>query len=290
MTLKHIRIFTTVYEEESITRAAAKLGLTQPATSLAIKELEEYYHTSLFERSGRGIRSTQAGEHLYPSAARLLSLYEEMDLEMKTWDTSGVLRIGSSISIGSCILPQLISQFTKQYPELEVYVMVDSSDVIEQRILENRLDFALIEGNIHSDKIKSQIFLDDELIPVCGRFHPLAGAVDVELAQLKNERFLMREKNSGTREFADSNFAIHDFHVTPVWESSSTTALINAAAAGLGISILPKRLLEKQLRMHQIFSFTIKNVDLKRHYYLVYHKNKYISPAMQYFFDMTMTL
>lgn len=290
MTLKHIRIFVTVYQEESITRAAHRLGMTQPATSLAIRELEEYYHTKLFERSGRGIRITQAGAHLYPNASRLLSLYDEMDQEMKNWNTAGKLRIGSSISIGSCILPQLMNQFSKRYPELDVYVKVDSSEVIERNILENRLDFALIEGTVHSEKIKSEIFLDDELLPICGRFHPLAGAVDVSLEELKNERFLMREKNSGTRELADSNFAVKGFHIEPVWESTSTAALINAVASGLGISVLPKRMLEKQLRMHQIFSFSIKDLDLKRHYYLVYHENKFISPSMQQFFDMTRQL
>ena len=269
----------TVYQEESITRAAEKLHMTQPATSLAIREMEEYYHTKLFERSGRGIRVTSAG-------ARLLSLYDEMDAEMKNWDTSGRLRIGSSISIGSCILPQLINRFSKKYPELELYVKVDSSDVIEQNILENHLDFALIEGSVHSEKLKSSVFLDDELVPVCSRFHPLAGAEDIELDSLKKEHFLMREPNSGTRQLADSSFALKNFQIKPAWESTSTAALINAVSIGLGISILPKRMLEKQLRMHQIASFTIRDLDLKRHYSLIYHENKFVSPTMQEFFDM----
>ncbi len=286
MTLKHIRIFVTVYQEESITRAAEKLHMTQPATSLAIREMEEYYHTKLFERSGRGIRVTSAGTRLYPSAARLLSLYDEMDAEMKNWDTSGRLRIGSSISIGSCILPQLINRFSKKYPELELYVKVDSSDVIEQNILENHLDFALIEGSVHSEKLNSSVFLDDELVPVCSRFHPLAGAEDIELDSLKKEHFLMREPNSGTRQLADSSFALKNFQIKPTWESTSTAALINAVSIGLGISILPKRMLEKQLRMHQIASFTIHDLDLKRHYSLIYHENKFVSPTMQEFFDM----
>lgn len=290
MTIKHIRIFVTVYQEESITRAAEQLGMTQPATSLAIRELETHYQTKLFERSGRGIRITPAGQQLYTNAARLLSLYNEMDQEMKNWNTSGKLRIGSSISIGSCIMPQLISRFSKQYPELEVYVKVDSSDVIEQNVLENKLDFALIEGAVHSDKLKSIVFLDDELIPICSRFHPLAGADDVEPEELKNEHFLMREPNSGTRQLADSNLALKSFHIEPLWESTSTSALINAVSAGLGISILPKRMLEKQLRMHQVFRFSIKGLDLKRHYSLIYHENKFISPTMQIFFDMTMQL
>ena len=276
----------TVYQEESITRAAEKLHMTQPATSLAIREMEEYYHTKLFERSGRGIRVTSAGARLYPSAARLLSLYDEMDAEMKNWDTSGKLRIGSSISIGSCILPQLINRFSKKYPELELYVKVDSSDVIEQNILENHLDFALIEGSVHSEKLNSSVFLDDELVPVCSRFHPLAGAEDIELDSLKKEHFLMREPNSGTRQLADSSFALKNFQIKPTWESTSTAALINAVSIGLGISILPKRMLEKQLRMHQIASFTIHDLDLKRHYSLIYHENKFVSPTMQEFFDM----
>ena len=276
----------TVYQEESITRAAEKLHMTQPASSLAIREMEEYYHTKLFERSGRGIRVTSAGTRLYPSAARLLSLYDEMDAEMKNWDTSGKLRIGSSISIGSCILPQLINRFSKKYPELELYVKVDSSDVIEQNILENHLDFALIEGSVHSEKLNSSVFLDDELVPVCSRFHPLAGAEDIELDSLKKEHFLMREPNSGTRQLADSSFALKNFQIKPTWESTSTAALINAVSIGLGISILPKRMLEKQLRMHQIASFTIHDLDLKRHYSLIYHENKFVSPTMQEFFDM----
>ena len=276
----------TVYQEESITRAAEKLHMTQPATSLAIREMEEYYHTKLFERSGRGIRVTSAGTRLYPSAARLLSLYDEMDAEMKNWDTSGKLRIGSSISIGSCILPQLINRFSKKYPELELYVKVDSSDVIEQNILENHLDFALIEGSVHSEKLNSSVFLDDELVPVCSRFHPLAGAEDIELDSLKKEHFLMREPNSGTRQLADSSFALKNFQIKPTWESTSTAALINAVSIGLGISILPKRMLEKQLRMHQIASFTIHDLDLKRHYSLIYHEKKFVAPTMQEFFDM----
>ena len=286
MTLKHLTIFVTVYQEKSITDAAKKLGMTQPAVSLAIRELENHYQTKLFEKSGRGIRMTEAAMHLYPEAARLTSIYQKLDKEMRNWNTEGRLRIGSSISIGTCILPKLMVEFSRKYPDLDTYVKVDSSDIIETNILENNLDFGLIEGNIHSDKIYSEVFMDDEMIPICGRFHALANAQDVELEQLKHERFLMREKNSGTRELAEANFAIKDFHIRPVWESTSTNALISAVSMGLGISILPKRMLEKPLRTHQVFSFTIRDLNLKRHYNIIYHENKFISPVMQDFFQM----
>ena len=158
--------------------------------------------------------------------------------------------------------------------------------MIEQNVLENHLDFALIEGSVHSEKLKSTVFLDDELVPVCSRFHPLAGAENVELDSLRDEHFLMREPHSGTRQLADSSFALKNFQIRPTWESTSTAALINAVSIGLGISILPKRMLEKQLRMHQIGSFTIRDMDLKRHYSLIYHENKFVSPTMERFFEM----
>ena len=290
MTLKHIKIFVTVFQEKSITRAARQLSMAQPAVSLAIRELESYYDTKLFERSGRGIRATEAAAHLYANAARLISLHQEMDQEMRNWNTHGKLRIGSSISIGSCIMPSLIANFTRKYPELDVYVKINSSDIIERDILENQLDFALIEGKIHSDKIQSRVFLDDELIPVCSRFHPLANAENVSVSELERERFLMREKNSGTRELAESNFAVKGLLIEPTWESSSTAALVNAVIAGQGISVLPKRMLEQQLRAHQICSFSIKEMDLKRHYYIIYHENKYISPVIEDFFQMAKEL
>lgn len=286
MTLKHLRIFVNVYREGSVTGAAGKLGMAQPAVSLAIRELEKHYETKLFEKSGRGIRPTEAAQHLYGSAARLVSLEQEIDRDMKNWNTGGKLRIGSSISIGSCVLPQLLIRFSKKYPDLDVHVKINSSDIIEADILENELDFALIEGRIHSDRIRSEVFMDDELIPVCSRFHPLAGATDVEIDRLRGEPFLMREKNSGTRELAESNFAVKGLYISPVWESTSTAALINAVSVGLGISVLPKRMLEKQLRLHQIGSFSIRGMDLGRPYYLICHENKFISPVMEDFFRM----
>lgn len=288
MTLRHIRIFVEVYEEKSITGAARRLEMAQPAVSLAVREMETHYGTKLFERSGRGIRPTEAAAHLYEDAARLISLYEEMDRKMKNWDRAGELRIGSSISIGSCILPRLVRDFSRNYPDLDVFVRINSSDIIEQDILSDRLDFGLIEGRIHSEKIHARVFMDDELIPVCSRFHPLADRKDVPLEALAGERFLMREKNSGTRELAESNFAVKGFHIRPVWESSSTAALISAVSEGLGISVLPKRMLEKELRSRRICSFSIRDLDLARPYFIIYHENKYISPVMEDFFRMAM--
>ncbi|MCR5624823.1 MAG: LysR family transcriptional regulator [Lachnospiraceae bacterium] len=286
MNIKHIRVFINVYNEKSITRAAEKLKLTQPATSLAIKELEEYYNMKFFERSGRGIRATEAAEHFYPEAARIISLFDEMDDNMKNWNVAGRLRIGASISIGSCILPSFIKEFRRMYKDLDVYVSIDSSDEIQNRVLENKLDFALIEGNIHSNKIKSQKFMEDELVPICSRFHKFAGKEDVDLQEVKNEIFLTREKNSGTRQQVESFFSTNGVMLEPKWDSTSTAAIINAVSEDIGISVLPKRMLDYHIKQHKIYTFSIKGIKMTRDYNIIYHENKFITQPMKDFFEM----
>lgn len=286
MTLKHLRIFAKVYELSSITEAAKALHMTQPATSLAMRELEEEYHTKLFERSGRGIVPTQAAEHMYEYAARVVSSFEEMEEEMRSWNVAGKLRIGSSISIGTCLLPEFLKKYTYRYPSLDTYVRIDSSDVIERMIVENKLDFALIESSAHSGKVISESFYDDSLIAICGRFHKLADKNVVTLEDLVKERLLLRETNSGTRQLVDSTFLLHGYTVRPVWESTSTAALIQGVKQELGISILPKRMLETYIRHHEVVPLKIDNIEFKRHYYIIYHENKYITEPMQTFMDM----
>lgn len=286
MTLKHLRVFVKVYELNSITKAAKALQMTQPATSLAMRELEEEYHTKFFERSGRGIIATQAAAHMYEYAARVMSSFEEMDEEMRNWNVAGKLRIGSSISIGTCLLPEFLKQYTYRYQELDTYVRIDSSDVIEQMIVENKLDFALIESSAHSAKVISESFYDDSLVAICGRFHRLADKDVITLEDLSKERLLLREPNSGTRQLVDSTFLLHGYTVSPIWESTSTAALIQGVKHELGISILPKRMLETHIRHHEVVPLKIKNVDFKRHYHIIYHENKYITEPMQAFMDM----
>ena len=281
MNVKQIRVFTTVYEEKSVTRAARKLGMTQPSVSLALRELEGQYNTKLFERDGRGIRPTDAADHFYPDAAHFLTIFRELDESMSNWNQEGTIKIGASISVGSCILPALVKRLQQDYPELRIQVTVNSSDIIEEKILENKLDLALIEGNIHSEKIHSERFLDDEILPICSRFHRFAGRDDVTIEELANEKFLMRESTSGTRQQAEAALHTKGLQIQPVWESTSTAALANAVQEDLGISFLPKRMLEDKLRTSRVVPFGIKGVRLERKYHLIYHENKFVSEPMQ---------
>ena len=286
LSIRNLKVLDTVCQEKNMTKAAKQLDISQPAASLAVREMEEYTGTTLFERDGRGMRLTKAARHFYPMVQQLLKLYGEMENEMMKWSSTSSVHIGSSISIGACILPSVIRKYNQNYPEIEVKVSINSSDIIEQAILNGDLDIALIEGSIHSDKIVSECFLKDELVAICGMFHPLAGKKQVPIDRLQNEKFLFREKNSGTRELIETVFSQKDFFFEPMWESTSTTALINAVAQGIGISILPKKMLQDQLDNHKVYSFSIEGIDLSRNYYVIYQKKRLMTVPVEHFLSM----
>ena len=280
MSFKILLIFVNVYREESITATAKKLGISQPAVSAAIKELENHYGVQLFVRMGRGIRRTPNAEHLYEYASHIVSLYQEMNRSFADTTKNIPLRIGSSISIGSCLLPTCVSMYVKDLGMPMPYIKIDSSDIIEQMVLDNQLDFAFIEGAIHSDRILSEALLKDRLILVCGREHPLAEKNSLTLDDIREERFLLREKNSGTRELAESALLLHDFTLKPAWESTSTTAIINGVIANLGISILPARMLTSYLEEGSLVELKLSGILFLREYNLIYHQNKYLNEEL----------
>lgn len=285
MSIKTLIIFVTVYKEESVTVAAKKLNLSQPAVSAAIKELENHYSVRLFERLGRGIQKTNEAHHLYEFASHITALYQEMDKDFKKQERTTPLRIGSSISIGTCLMPGYIKNYIDTFHVPMPYVKIDSSDIIEKMVLENNLDLALIEGCIHSDKILAEPFTKDKLILVCSPSHPLASKKMVTLDDLKEEHFLLREKNSGTRELAESTLMLKDFILKPTMESTSTTAIIHAVSANLGISILPERMLTDHVNSGKLVPLKIRGIDFIREYHIIYHQNKYLNPEIINFIE-----
>lgn len=279
MTLRHMKIFVSVCREKSISLAAKKLFISQPAVSNAIKELETYYGTPLFDRISKKIYLTEAGKTVYQYAIHINSLFQELEDSVKGSGSSCQLRIGSSITIGTHLIPDYIKKFSENFPNIQTFVTIDSSDVIEKLVLENEVDFALIEGMIHSENIISTDFIKDELIVICDIDNPLLEKGCVPIDYLNSQHFLMREKNSGTRELAESILSLHNIAINPLWESSSTEAIVHGVSKGIGISILPLQLVQDYIDRNQIARLNVTGLNFNRQYHIIYHKNKFLSPA-----------
>jgi len=289
MTLRHMKIFVVVCKEKSITLAARKLYISQPAVSNAIKELENFYGTPLFDRISKKIYLTVAGDKLYPYALHIVSLFEESETSLKNADASGQLKIGSSLTIGTHLMPDYIREFTSRCPLVKAFVTIDSSDIIEQMVLNNELDFALIEGLVHSQHIVSEDFIHDELVVICDVTNPLLKKEIIIPEDIANLNFLMREKNSGTRELADSVLNLHNISITPLWESSSSEAIIRGVSKGIGISILPFQIVQDYIEKGIVAQLFVDDLSFPRQYHVIYHKNKFLTPALLEFMKICHT-
>jgi DNA-binding transcriptional LysR family regulator len=285
-----MKIFVTVCKEKSITLAAKKLYISQPAVSNTIRELETYYGAPLFDRISKKIYLTEAGKTVYHYAIHINSLFEELESSIKNSDSIGQLKIGSSITIGTHLMPDYIKNFSTRFPNIQTHVTIDSSDLIEKLVLNNELDFALIEGIVHSENIISKDFIKDELIVICDLENPLLKKESVSVDDLSSQHFLMREKNSGTREMAESILSLHNITLAPLWESSSTEAIINGVSKGIGISILPLQLTQAYLAKNQVARLNVNSLKFDRKYHIIYHKNKFLTPAALEFMKLCNTI
>ncbi|MPM39273.1 HTH-type transcriptional regulator CysL [bioreactor metagenome] len=226
MTRRHLKVFVAVCELNSISKAAEKLHIAQPAVSCAIKELEDYYGTKLFDRISKRLYLTEAGKKFLGYATHIVSMFDEMESNMRDLDKPGKLHIGSSITIGTSFMPVYVRNFKELYPQTEVNVTIDSSDIIEKKILQNELDFALIEGIVHLESIICEAYMDDELVIICSPVHPFSKSETVTVGQFVSEPFLLREKGSGTRELFDNVLASLGYSVIPAWEGQSSARKI----------------------------------------------------------------
>jgi len=283
MTLRHLKIFITVCDAGSMTAAAKKLYITQPSVSQAIAELEAHYHTRLFERLGRQLYITEAGKKLLSYARHILSLMEQAERELNDLSSSGTLRLGASMTIGTYLLSDMIKSFLSIYPEVQILTTVDNTKVIEEMILSDQLDLALVEGPTHSADIVEETFRKDELVLICSPEHPWAAKKQIEMRELNDCSFIVREEGSGTREIFEIAMASKKIKWKISGIYNNTESIKNAVAAGIGIAVLSKLAVENEIKSGRIAMVKIHDLIFTRPFNLIYHKNKFFTPFMKSF-------
>lgn len=286
MTLRHLRIFVAVCDYKTITKASEALYIAQPSVSLAISELEEYYGVRLFDRISRKLYLTESGEQVLAYARHITALFDQMEKSVKNAEASGMIRVGASVTIGTCLLPLYAKIFEETSPHLSLSATVENSDILEKMVLANKLDLALIEGVPRSDQLIVSPFLDDELVAICGTDNPLGQNKEVSAEELISEPLILREIGSGTRQLFDNAMMLHNLPVKPHWECISTQAIVNAVMMNIGISVLPARLVNEEINSGKLLKIPVKDLQLKRKFSIIYHKNKYLSSALQSFIEI----
>ena len=288
MNLNHLAIFHAAAEEGSMSRAADRLFISQPAVSKQIGELEAALGVSLFDRLPRGLRLSAAGELLAGHARRLFAVEAEAEQAIREMRglTQGKLTIGASLTIGDYLMPKLLGAYHKRYPKIALHLEIANTQVIEQKLRENLLDFGLTEGFAEDGTLDAEVFAEDTLTAIVAPGHPLREESIVTAVRFCAEPFLLREPGSGTREVVERALLRQGITVRPALSLGSTEAIKQGVAAGLGVAIVSRLALDMEIKMGLLCPLPLRDLDITRPLHLVRGHSKADSPAAQAFLSL----
>lgn len=285
MTLRHIKIFLAVYQTQHITKAAQQLRMTQPAVTRAIQEIESYYGVRLFERINRKLYITPTGTMFYTYAVHIVDSFDQMEKGLRDWDQLGVLRVGATMALGADLLPRVLVRFQQSHPNLHIRSVVSTGAALQQALLDNELDFAVMEGSVGQEELARRTIAPDRLVLILPPDDPRASQERLELKDLAQDSFLLRDKGSVGRAFVERVFAMHELPLVPTMESVSTQAIIQAVHLGLGVSFLPERLVNDAIQTGVVATKELWDESFVRENYLVWHTQKFLTPSAQELMD-----
>nr|WP_312578605.1 LysR family transcriptional regulator [Sedimentibacter sp.] len=290
MTIRHLKIFIAVCDYGKMSIAAKKLYITQPSVSQAISEIEQNYGVKLFERLSKKLFITEAGENLLSYARHIISSFDEMEDTMINKNKNICLKIGTTITVGTCLINKILKNFKQLHPDINTKIFVENTGIIEEMMLKNKLDISIVEGQIKSGEIISTPIVPDELILVCSNLHEFSNLESISINRLENQDFILREMGSGTRELFENIIKNENVRINEKWICSNSEAIKNAVLNGQGLTVISKMLVENELKSKKLHSIKINNVKLNRTFNLAYHKNKYISENLESFISTCLNL
>ena len=280
MTLRAMEVFLAVVDTGSMRAAAETLYISQPSVSGVIADLEKEYGVRLFERLGKKLYITPEGETLAGYARRMLSLREEADRRMGNLADDTPLRIGATVTVGACVIGDLL----RRLPGPPARVLCNNTRVIEQQLLTNRLDAALVEGRVRSRDLRATPVIRDCLLLICRQDSAFAGRAGVPLAEIAAAPLLLRERGSDTRAALDRVFEERGLRAQVAWECNNTQAILNAVRQGFGVALLSPCLLRGQ--GEGLAAVPVSDCDFTRWFSVAVHRDKFIGERLRAFLDL----
>ncbi|MWD28788.1 LysR family transcriptional regulator [Aquicoccus sp. SCR17] len=284
MTLEQLRIFLAVAERQHVTRAAETLHLTQSAVSASVAALERTHGVTLFDRIGRRIVLTDAGEALIPEARAILNRVETAELLLQDMggEPRGRLRIHASQTVASYWLPQRMVALNDAHPRIELALSVGNTAQVARAVAEGAADLGLVEGEVSQGDLHRQVVARDELVMVVARDHPLATGGTVAPADYPAQRWILREEGSGTRSEFEGHLAAAGLALDALdvaLELPSNEAVIAAVSAGGCVSVLSRRAVESASAAGRVRALAIPGAE--RPFAVLTHPGRHRTQALQ---------
>lgn len=285
-TLRQLKVFEAVARNLSFTRAAEELHTTQPTVSIQLKQLTDIVGQALFEQIGKKVFLTDAGRELLKVCRDIfdgLSRFEMLMSDMKGVK-AGRLQL-SVITTAKYFVPRLLGLFCQRYPGIDVSLKVENRERLLQRMTDNLDDlYVLGQPPEHMD-VELKPFLENPMVVLAARNHPLAGLKNIPPQRLTEEPFLMREPGSGTRLATEKFFAERGLKLKVRMELGSNEAIKQAVAGGLGIAVLSAHTLALERSADDLVMLDVKGFPIRRHWYLAYSKDKQLSVVARVFLE-----
>lgn len=286
LTFRQLQVFLSVYQTASYSKAGDQLGLTQPAVSSQIRQLEAALDVPVFEYVGRKLYSTAAGETLAKSVGVMFDElhYLQSDLAAMKGQVAGDLNI-VAVNTAQYVVPYLLKPFCALHPALNVNVrVVNRAEAIKR--LNDNLDHLVIMGIVPEEKpLASLPFLDNELVAVANCEHPIHQQQNVSVQAFLDSGLLSRESGSGSRLALELFGQQNRLSITPIMQLGSNDAVKHGVLAGLGVAVLPKLSILPELKLGQLKVIELDGFPLKRSWCVVYPKGKHPTPSMRAFLE-----
>jgi DNA-binding transcriptional LysR family regulator len=276
ITIQQLESLVHLVAEKNFSRAAKKMVLTQPSLSKHIKNLEDAAGTRLVNRDGAGITLTPEGKLLFDFARKVLFLREDVkDRMIRLQDkTAGSIRISASTLPATYILPYVLSRFQKAYPQIHTFVQSANSEDVIDMVLNQESEMGFIGKNPRNRKLHSEPLWEDRLILAAPSGHHWAVETEITVKDLLEAPFVMREKGSATRdilgEFLSEHADVDMNQLNIVAEMGSSEAVKEAILAGLGVSVLSRHAVQREIDRGSIVEIPIQGWRIVRQVYLIY--------------------
>ena len=284
--LRQLEVLVAIGRESSVSRAAEALSMTQSATSMALAELEKQFNTRLFDRQGKRLQLNTEGKELLPRAMELLDRAQELESLLEGKTGVGSLRIGATLTIGNYLATLLIGDYMQQNPGSRVELAVQNTSAIVEQVAHFKLDLGLIEGDSYHPDLEITPWVDDELVIFAAPDHPLSTCKHLNLHDVANQNWILRERGSGTRQVFDAAMRHQLTNLKILLELEHTEAIKRAVESGLGIGCISRLALKDAFKRGSLVPLEIPELDLKRQFNFVLHKQKFITAGIGKFLDL----
>lgn len=287
MGLNQLKIFHVAAQLKSFTRAAEHLCLTQPGISKHVRQLEDQYGVRLFDRIGKRVVLTQAGQVLFETTKKVFDQIEEAKLKIDDMKglRGGRLIVGASVTAGIYLLPQLLSRFMAKHPGVCLSTDILLSREVADKVLTNQNDIGIVGHPISDHRLVAEHFADDELVVIVPYRHEWSTRKSIQAHELVDQSFILAREGSGTRKTIEALLNAGSVVLNKTMVFGNTEGVKKAVEAGLGISIVSKYVIQREAALHLLRAIPLSDIDTKREFNVIYLKEKYLSDLVKAFLD-----